>query len=192
MNSWTSFLDDTGGDQTFDNTDINITTDRITVTAHGFGATNDWINLRFTQGTASLPGITDNFVFQCKIIDANTISTRELISGTIYHGFSIDQGSGTGHKLTPQFVYSNTTSIGAFSEPTKSNQVVLGDGNVTEVTTAGTYVSEGFTVATLPTGVTGARTHVTDATATTFYSTVAGGGSNIVPVFYTGTNWVIA
>jgi hypothetical protein len=32
---------------------------------------------------------------------------------------------------------------------------------------------------------------VTDATATTFHSIVAGTGSNIVPVFYDGTNWRI-
>lgn len=35
------------------------------------------------------------------------------------------------------------------------------------------------------------RTYVTDATATTFASTVAGGGLNIVPVFSNGTNWII-
>jgi len=37
----------------------------------------------------------------------------------------------------------------------------------------------------------GARALVTDANATTFLSTVAGGGSNIVPVVSNGTNWVI-
>lgn len=37
----------------------------------------------------------------------------------------------------------------------------------------------------------GDRAFVTDATATTFLSTVAGGGSDKVPVVYDGTNWVI-
>lgn len=37
----------------------------------------------------------------------------------------------------------------------------------------------------------GARGFVTDATATTFLSTVAGGGSNKVPVVSDGTNWLI-
>lgn len=37
----------------------------------------------------------------------------------------------------------------------------------------------------------GARAFVTDATATTFHSTVAGGGSNKVPVVSDGTNWLI-
>lgn len=48
------------------------------------------------------------------------------------------------------------------------------------------------TVALLPAiPVQGARAFVTDATATTFLSTVAGGGSDKVPVVYDGTNWVI-
>jgi hypothetical protein len=37
----------------------------------------------------------------------------------------------------------------------------------------------------------GARAFVTDATATTFASTVAGGGSNKVPVYSNGANWKI-
>jgi Repeat of unknown function (DUF5907) len=37
----------------------------------------------------------------------------------------------------------------------------------------------------------GARFYVTDATATTFWSIVAGGGANVVPVTSDGTNWRI-
>jgi hypothetical protein len=51
-----------------------------------------------------------------------------------------------------------------------------------------------YTVATLPsaaTSGTGARAFVSDATATTFASTVAGGGANKVPVYSDGTNWKI-
>ena len=48
------------------------------------------------------------------------------------------------------------------------------------------------TVSGLPTDATqGDRRTVTDANATTFNSVVAGGGSNVVPVFYTGTDWRI-
>lgn len=38
---------------------------------------------------------------------------------------------------------------------------------------------------------TGARYLVTDANATTFASTVAAGGANIVPVYSNGTDWKI-
>ena len=51
-----------------------------------------------------------------------------------------------------------------------------------------------YTVATLPSAVTsgaGARTFVSNATATTFASIVAGGGANQVPVYSDGTNWRI-
>lgn len=49
------------------------------------------------------------------------------------------------------------------------------------------------TVAQLPAaGTPGRRAYVTDANATTFMSIVSGGGSNVVPVFDNGTNWVIA
>ena len=50
------------------------------------------------------------------------------------------------------------------------------------------------TVALLPAAGTagaGARSFVTDASATTFLSTVAGGGANKVPVVSDGTNWLI-
>ena len=51
-----------------------------------------------------------------------------------------------------------------------------------------------YTVAALPsaaTSGTGARAFVSDANATTFASTVAGGGANAVPVYSDGTNWKI-
>jgi len=65
--------------------------------------------------------------------------------------------------------------------------------------TAGTYAGTAFTtgaqtVAQLPAAATagaGARAFVTDATVTTFASTVVGGGANGVPVVSNGTNWII-
>ena len=51
-----------------------------------------------------------------------------------------------------------------------------------------------YTVATLPSAATSgvsARAFVSDANATTFASTVAGGGANKVPVYSDGTNWKI-
>lgn len=48
------------------------------------------------------------------------------------------------------------------------------------------------TVAHLPAaGAKGSRNFVTDATATTFGTIVAGGGANNVPVYDDGTNWRI-
>ena len=51
-----------------------------------------------------------------------------------------------------------------------------------------------YTVATLPSASANAGkfAQVTDSSVTTFGSTVSGGGSNRVPVFSNGTNWVVA
>jgi len=59
---------------------------------------------------------------------------------------------------------------------------------------AATVKTASYTVATLPSasGIgSGARAMVSDANATTFYSIVAAGGANIVPVVSDGTNWRI-
>jgi len=51
-----------------------------------------------------------------------------------------------------------------------------------------------YTVATLPSAVTsgkGARSFVTDASAPTFGSTVAGAGAVATPVYSDGTNWKV-
>lgn len=48
----------------------------------------------------------------------------------------------------------------------------------------------GYTVATLPAGVVGMLTYVTDALAPTFLAAVVGGGAVVTPVFYNGTAWV--
>ena len=50
----------------------------------------------------------------------------------------------------------------------------------------------GYTVANLPAAPPAyTRAMVTDANATTFASVVAGGGANIVPVYFDATNWRI-
>lgn len=62
------------------------------------------------------------------------------------------------------------------------------------VTAASTVKTLSTTVSALPSASTagsGARAFVTDANATTYLSTVAGGGSNKVPVVSDGTNWLI-
>lgn len=51
-------------------------------------------------------------------------------------------------------------------------------------------VPPGYTVATLPAGVTGMRAHVTDAAALVFLTAVVGGGAIVTPVMYNGAAWV--
>lgn len=81
----------------------------------------------------------------------------------------------------------NTGSSGTFRD-IKLRNLLAGGGN-------GSYVqTPSMTVANLAAAATagaGARAFVTDATATTFLSTVAGGGANKVPVVSDGANWLI-
>ena len=67
---------------------------------------------------------------------------------------------------------------------------ISGTVTATSITVGTTFQTGGYTVATLPAGVLGARTYVTDATSPTFLGTLTGGGAVRCPVFYNGTAWV--
>jgi phage gp45-like len=74
--------------------------------------------------------------------------------------------------------------------------VCAGDADIAGKLTCDVVKTAGFTVADLntaypPASNAGARAYVTDATATTFYSTLSGGGSNVVPAFCDGVNWLV-
>jgi hypothetical protein len=81
----------------------------------------------------------------------------------------------------------NTGTTGTYRD-LKLRNLLAGGGN-------GSYIqTPSMTVANLAAAATagaGARAFVTDATATTFLSVVAGGGANAVPVVSDGTNWLI-
>jgi len=70
----------------------------------------------------------------------------------------------------------------------KLRNLLAGGGNGSYVQTPSMTVDR---LADAATAGAGARAFVTDATATTFLSTVAGGGANKVPVVSDGTNWLI-
>jgi hypothetical protein len=71
-------------------------------------------------------------------------------------------------------------SIGTTTDPGVGNLLV-----------SGTVNTGGYTVATLPAGVTGARAYVTNALAPAYGAAVAGGGAVTIPVFYNGANWIV-
>lgn len=134
----------------FDNTAVDPTTDRITIPAHGFGNAGQYKNLKFTQGTAAITGLTSGNIYQAKIIDADTIGLNEPDgpNGTTRTIANITAaGTGTGHTFTPQHEYSNATCVGAYSAPSASNQVTLGDTAVTEVKTSGVILPGGYKAA---------------------------------------------
>ena len=80
-------------------------------------------------------------------------------------------------------------ALGYGSTPNVNGTAVLKWNTSGNVTVAGTFGMKGYTVGTLPAGVTGAWAYVTDASGPTYGATVVGGGSVVTPVFYNGTNW---
>lgn len=105
-------------------------------------------------------------------------------SSTTAYGGTADTGIS---RNAAGIVEINDSNAGTFRD-LKLRNLLAGGGN-------GSYIqTPSMTVANLASAATagaGARAFVTDATATTFLSTVAGGGSNKVPVVSDGTNWLI-
>ena len=66
----------------------------------------------------------------------------------------------------------------------------LGEGGLMALVPNAATILKGYTVATLPGGIPGYRTHVTDAITCAFGIMPVGGGSVVCPVFFNGTGWV--
>lgn len=108
--------------------------------------------------------------------DQITITNQDLCLTVVPGAFGIVGSTGTATLDT-----SNLSTNRTFKLPNTASSTI------------GTWLAPGL-VAALPScasAVAGARSEVTDATATTLGTTVAGGGANKVPVTCDGTNWVI-
>jgi len=134
--AFTAFNEDAGSAKNFAFGDIDIANERVTIVGHGFGAIGTYRILKFTEGTAAVPGLTDGEHYQVKIIDNNTLEFEGGVNITA-------QGAGNNHTLTPRYVYTNSTAIGYNAEPDASNQVMLGDTNVTQIKTTGKLTMTG-------------------------------------------------
>jgi len=108
------------------------------------------------------------------------------VGGTVTYHFS-----STSLNTTAQIAFGSATGVGDVALV----RVAAGILKVSNGSTgAGVIVTPSRLVSALPVAAAagaGARSFVTDATATTFHSTVAGGGTNKVPVVSDGTNWLI-
>jgi hypothetical protein len=161
----------------------------------GSGSVSQWND--FSTNFGNLGGGTIStsrgiFIDDSDLEDnASTITTRADIDlgATVTAGFSTigtQYGLRIGDKTGAGTNYAIKTGFGLVSFGDK----VVSSGSVTTPDIVTTPV----TVSGLPTcnsSAKGAHAFVTDATATTFLSTVAGGGSNNVPVVCDGTNWKI-
>jgi hypothetical protein len=154
---------DPGTTKTFNYTAIS-TNGYINIPTHGFGTNGTLISLYFV-GQNTRPVINyDPFsigfyselydgAYNFRIIDANTVSFCYIAQSFPYSDGStpvgfISVGSGIGHTLskmsTPVFDFDNVTGIGYGALPTKNNQVVLGNSDVTELYTYGTIRASAY------------------------------------------------
>lgn len=115
-------------------------------------------------------------------INAGGIIGSQMFYGSSSGSLSLQVAAAAGTSIIWQFPATNGTT----------GDVPHTDG--AGVLTWGSTIGKVTTVASLTAAATagvGARAFVTDATATTFASVVAGGGANNVPVYSDGTNWLI-
>ncbi|KAA3448608.1 hypothetical protein C7I87_20865 [Mesorhizobium sp. SARCC-RB16n] len=93
--------------------------------------------------------------------------------------------------------FSNVTGVGYNAQPNKSNQVVLGDGNIVEVSTAGVYVGKGVSTtyvsaslidATRSGTVSATNGYFTNISGTTINGTFVGDGSGLTGVTAAGSD----
>lgn len=108
-------------------TDVDTVLERITITGHGFGSIGTYVALKYSTTGTPIGGLPNPSYNTYYIVDANTI---EIL------GVNMSSTGTDTHTFTPQFIYTNVTAIGANSENTASNQVMLGDANITSVRTA--------------------------------------------------------
>jgi hypothetical protein len=113
-------------------------------------------------------GIQNNTTYPFLIIDANTI---QLLEDSVHNLDGTEEGN-----LTPQIVYTNTTTIGYNAQPSASNQIVLGNGNVTSVVTVATITAAGLTFNSPNPNIIG---NDADGTLSVVASTASGSGSEI-------------
>ena len=120
------FTNDTGGVQEI--TSVDFANNQVTIVGgHNFGANGEFRNLKAST-TGTLPAGLGVGPDMWEIISSTVL---ECVTDSF-----TDAGTGT-HELTPQLIFTNSTALGFDAEPDASNQVMLGDLNVTEVKTAG-------------------------------------------------------
>ena len=136
-----------------------------------------------------------------------TINVNGLGAKTIVkqNGGALVAGDIAGILAQPLLIYNNSTDsfnlVNPASAPSLNGNTFASPGPIggtVPSTIKGTTINAtiwmqtgGWTVATLPAGVTGARTYVTNALAPVWGTAVAGGGAVIVPVFYNGATWIV-
>jgi hypothetical protein len=116
---------------------------------------------------------------------AGTITATQYTVGTNYYlNFS---------GANPQQVWSASSYFSYDRTNDQLNSIIAGNGVFKLASTYAQslkpFILPAYTVATLPSGIQGATAYVTDALSPAYNTTVVGGGSSVVRVFFDGTSW---
>jgi hypothetical protein len=165
----------------------NKTTDKLTIVGNLQVASSNSINRPFSSGA----GVTA-FNFLCHHLGLSAIIEGNNSNAAGGFGASPDTHFGIWTPLSAGFGWYDFAGT---TPNLKMTRAAAGFMKVTDNSTGASGVGTNpVTVASLPAASStykGQRAFVTDATATTFASTVSGGGANNVPVYCDGSNWLI-
>lgn len=156
----------------------------------GLGTTTPRWPIELVSPGTSTTGLEQTAFF--RKTTANQVGASILVHDTLVaFGSNAYAGAGNvGVALLSQAAGVGTFTVYGFP----SGGVSIGnttDPGAKNLSVSGTVSTGGYTVATLPAGVTGARVYVTDALAPAFGAAVVGGGAVTIPVFFNGAIWIV-
>ena len=175
-------------DPSIDSYNVRVTGGKL-IGNGGYGINNTTAGILLTSGSVQLTnntsGATNGNVWN--------LAPTQAVDDYFYLNLGGDKTLANG---TSQINFYPTDYISHARSSRQLNFLMGGTGifqiGTTSANALAPFTLKTYTVATLPASpVKGWTAMVTDANATTFASTVAGGGSNNVPVYYDGTNWRI-
>lgn len=142
---------------------------------------------------------SSSYAWRARFTSGGAYVEQYAASGTAGAAITFSTGrilTNAGHTLLNTSTDNGVLTVGGDVMPEADNTRSVGSSSFRFANGFfGGYVRTGsYVVSALPSAGTvgaGARAFVTDATATTFASTVAGGGANKVPVVSDGTNWIV-
>jgi len=180
-------------------TDSGLTSGRVTYAGTG-GLLQDSANLTF-NGTTLTANTIGAFILSGNVTQTGNpsinIGTGAFTAGATSLGGAVTF-TGTAIGSAADRWIGTDGGTGMFINAPTSNSVTIGVNNTAIGAFSGagaaftTFRTNGYTVGTLPAGVTGMRVYVTDATVPTYNGALVGGGAVTIGVFYNGAAWVSA
>ena len=117
------------------------------------------------------------------IIGSQAGNSYSDISGNVFIGY----GAGALESGSNRLIIANSLT---------TTPLIYGDFSTSSLTINGNLLAvgiiqlNGYTVSTLPAGITGMTAYVTDALTPSFGAALTGGGSVVTKAFFNGTNWI--